>query len=46
MDDLIEEGNITMKSNDKVIHFPFNVSSVFTVNRIVSTGVLEVPIGT
>lgn len=46
-DDLVDQGNITLKSNDRIIHFPFVASNTSsTLDRLVSTDVHEVGVGT
>lgn len=45
--DAFDIGNITIKmENSRAIHFPFNGSNLMgTLDRVISTGVREVPIG-
>uniref|UniRef100_A0A0P5IK34 Oligopeptide transporter 1 n=1 Tax=Daphnia magna TaxID=35525 RepID=A0A0P5IK34_9CRUS len=46
-DDLVDQGNITLKSKDRIIHFPFLASNNSSMlERLVSTDVLEVVVGT
>jgi hypothetical protein len=45
-DDTFDQGNITLKSSERIIHFPFVASNGSSaIDRLLSTDVYEVAVG-